>query len=546
MTMPRLSTDAPPAAAAPLRHALSGRAARATLETAAVLAVLGDLLLHDGPLGLAFPLWIATLALCATALAWRCDRTVTPAAAGWLLAAFLFACGTAWRSADGLHALDILATAFALGMAAVAIGRPTAGLLAPRLRTTVDAALAELREVAIGVLPLVFREVLARDTRARATPGIARTVRPVILAILVLLVFGALLRAADPLFASFVALPAIDMDTVLSHVVFMGFLGWIVAGWARGALLPESNPLVVDAQSDALPISLGMADINATLGTLIVLFGAFVIAQLGWFFGGEHLLHARTGLTAADYARGGFFQMIWVVLLVVPVLVGTRAMLRPGPALARRHTVLALPVIALLLVMVISALLRMRLYVHYYGLTIERFYPLVFMGWLVAVLLWLSATVLREWPRPFVAGAVISGLVLLGALNVADPDSIVARADVARGDHTRAGMVPLDLAHLSALSGDAMETAVHAVIAPPPGATGQCDAARTLLRRWGPGSSADRRVGDDATWRTWNAGDARGLAAVRSQAAALRAVTHEHCVKPTAATPSGGAATIQR
>src|SRR6185437_11314496 len=111
--------------------------------------------------------------------------------------------GTAWRSADELRALDVLATAFALGMAAVAIGRPNAGLLAPRLRTTLNAAFAELREVAVGALPLVFREVIAQETRARASHGAIRALRPAILAVVVLLVFGALLRAADPLFASF-------------------------------------------------------------------------------------------------------------------------------------------------------------------------------------------------------------------------------------------------------------------------------------------------------------------------------------------------------
>ena len=548
MTMPPLSADARwTSPTATSRHALSGRAARAILETAAVLAVLGDLLLRDGPVGLAFPLWIATLALCATALTWRCNRTVTPSAAGWLLAAFVFSCGTAWRSADELKALDVLATAFSLGMAAVAIGRPQAGLLAPRLRTTLNAALAELRQVATGVLPLVFREVVARETRTRAGQGALRALRPAVLAAVVLFVFGALLRAADPLFASFVALPAFDMDVVLSHVVFMGFLGWIVAGWARGAILAPADIENANEAADSLPISLGMADVTATLGTLVVLFGAFVLAQLGWFFGGERLLQARTGLTAAAYARGGFFQMIWVVLLVVPMLVGTRALLRPGAALARRHSALALPVVGLLLVMVASALLRMKLYVHYYGLTLERFYPLVFMGWLVAVLLWLAATVLRGWPRPFVAGAVVSGLVMLGALNIADPDAIVARVDVARGQHTRAGMAPLDLAHLSALSGNAADAAVRAVIAPPAGATGQCEGARALLRRWGPGSAIDRRVGEEATWRTWNAGDARGLAAVQAHAATLRAITHERCGKtPTAGPAVTGAGSAQR
>ena len=55
----------------------------------------------------------------------------------------------------------------------------------------------------------------------------------------------------------------------------------------------------------------------------------------------------------------------------------------------------------------------MRLYVHYYGLTTDRLYTLVFMGWLGSVLVLLAATVLRGRGRLFVAGSAASALVLL-------------------------------------------------------------------------------------------------------------------------------------
>ena len=124
--------------------------------------------------------------------------------------------------------------------------------------------------------------------------------------------------------------------------------------------------------------------------------------------------------------------MVLVVVLVVPVLVGTRAALRPGRELARRHTLLSLPVIVLLGAIIVSAMLRMKMYTHYYGLTTDRVYPLVFMLWLAVVIVWLAITVLRDWGRPFIAGTVISGLGTLLALNVADPDAIVARSNIAR------------------------------------------------------------------------------------------------------------------
>jgi hypothetical protein len=259
-----------------------------------------------------------------------------------------------------------------------------------------------------------------------------------------------------------------------------------------------------------------------------------VAAQLGWFFGGEHFLRERTGLTVAAYARSGFFQTVWVVALVIPVLVGSRSMLLPGHALARRHTILSLPIVALLAATVVSATLRLKLYVQFYGLTTERLYPLVFLGWLALVLGWMCVTVLRERPRDFVAGAAISGLTMLAALNIVNPDRLVARVDLARAAHEAPGMAPLDLVHLASLSGDAAPLAAHAVIAAPPTAADRCTAAQTLVRRWGAGAGLRTRDDRPASWRYWNAGERYAQDAMLSYDGALRDVIHAACARSAA------------
>ena len=157
-----------------------------------------------------------------------------------------------------------------------------------------------------------------------------------------LLVFGSLLRSADPIFERLVALPDFDVGLVISHVFVAGFFAWIAGGWAYGALV--ASPARWRAP-DRFPISLGAPDLTAALGTLTVLFGAYVLTQLGWFFGGERFLRETTGLTAAEYARHGFFQMVAVVALVVPLLLGDarhaeagrRARAPPHAALAARR-----------------------------------------------------------------------------------------------------------------------------------------------------------------------------------------------------------------
>jgi hypothetical protein len=193
-------------------------------------------------------------------------------------------------------------------------------------------------------------------------------------------------------------------------------------------------------------------------------------------------------------------------------------------------------VVALLGAIILSAVLRMKLYVHYYGLTTDRFYPLVLMGWLALVLAWLALTVLRGDGRSFVAGALITGFATLFALNVMDPDVIVARVNLGRA----ARGAELDLAHLASLSGEASALATDALLAATPTAVpstaraafdlDRCSAATRLLRRWGPSSEAvERQATRDAVWRSWNAGEATAMRVVGARSRALRAVQHHAC-----------------
>jgi hypothetical protein len=207
------------------------------------------------------------------------------------------------------------------------------------------------------------------------------------------------------------------------------------------------------------------------------------------------------------------------------------------------------PVIILLGAIIASAMLRMKMYVHYYGLTTDRFYPLVFMLWLVVVVLWLAVTVLRDWGRPFIAGAVISGLATLLILNIIDPDAIVARVNVARASALSAsGQRSLDVTHLASLSGGGVVVATRAVIAsraPTIPATApssdpasrealeahveRCMAARLLIKRWGTTSGPRVRAGKTGAWRSWNWDDAIAMDVVSKYNAALLAVQHESC-----------------
>ena len=534
---------AAPAAARAERPApaLSPSVAPAVLTTAIALAIAGDALWRGGGIGLGQAVWLVLIVMSMVSLAWRAELLIPLETKAWLAVSIACGLGLTWRDAEFLQFLNFVGAIGALVMAAASLNRPGSVLFAPKLRDTLGAFFSTLFRSAVGFFPLATREAPASLSTVELKGRFSRGVRAAVIAGVVLVIFGGLLRGADPIFASLIKLPAFDVGELVGHVVLIAFFTVILSGGARTALLEkeiESSPPLLRF------FQLGSLEITATLGTLNVLFAAFVLAQLGWFFGGEQFLRDRTGLTVAEYARSGFFQMVWVVALVVPLLVATRAALVPGRALAHRHTALSLPIVVLLGAMIVSAMLRMNLYVHYYGLSTDRLYPLAFMAWLSVVLVWLVATVLYGWGRPFAAGAAVSALATLVTLNVIAPDQLVARINVERAASSDANVQPLDLTYLSHLSGEATNYAVAAVLAEPKqpvrDANDRCTAAKNLLRHWTAGEFVDGvwvpnyefdEAGVAAEWRRWNVGDRAGRRAVAAHRAELIRIA-SLCPKP--------------
>jgi hypothetical protein len=507
--------------------------ALATATFALGHAILGDALFHDGGLGIAFPIWIATIALGTVAVVWRARGRIGRETVAWLATAVMFACVSAWRESETLRFLNVVATLGALGLAAITIHDTRLSVFTSRLVDMARGLARSARGVMAGIVPLAVRDFAAMTLRQRWARSLRGAVRVAMIVLPLALIFGSLLSNADPIFASLVSLPAIDLDAVLSHVLMTGFFAWVLAGWMRSAILPADD---TPHAALRLPFQLGVLETTAALMTLNVLFGVYIAAQLGWLFGGEAFLRARTGLTAAEYARHGFFETVAVVALVVPLLIGTRAAIQQDRQVIRRHTALALPVILLVSAIILSAIQRMRLYVGYYGMSTERLYTLVFMTWLGVILAWLAVTILRRRDRFFVGGGVASGLLTLGAMNVVSPDLFVARVNIERSAHATTPQQALDVAYLASLSGDAVSLTTRVLLEPSatagPGEREQrCKAAQLLLARWGQGSRSRLRMEQTAAWRWWNSGERSAVRTVDQSSAVLRTIAHDGCAR---------------
>jgi len=469
------------------------RSARQIVLQAALLGMLADNVLRRAPGGLGWAIWIAGLAI-ATALVvrYRGGRFSREQWA-WLALAVACAAAVAWRDAELLQATNVVATLASLAIFAMSyVGLPAPSILAARVRDVLAACGYSAKDALSGTPRLLLRE--AEIGSAIRASAVARrpALRAAILTAPLVILFIALLSRADPVFAALFRLPSVGLDELVPHLVLGGAFAWLSAGWMRGSLLPTTRATL----PDALPVKLGVVEITSSLGALVGLFAVFVAIQLRWLFGGADIVQATTGLSLAEYARRGFFELVIVAALIVPIVLGTRAAISEEAAI-RRHRRLSLSLLALLGAIMTSAVLRMGLYVNHFGLSTDRLYALVFMIWLALVLGTLALTVLREWPRPFVTVTVLSGFATLFALNALNPEAIVARVNLSRSTAARV----VDYAYLSRLSGDAIPTVAPALAAAE-SSPGACGSAKVLRRRWmttdGARSNLGRWRGRDA------------------------------------------------
>ncbi|HYG11823.1 MAG TPA: DUF4173 domain-containing protein [Pyrinomonadaceae bacterium] len=269
--------------------------------------------------------------------------------------------------------------------------------------------------------------------------------------------------------------------------------------------------------------SLGAVEVAIVLGLLNVLFACFVVVQFRYFFGGAARVMSITELTYSEYARRGFFELTWVAGLVLPLLLGVHALLRKNsPAAARVFRPLAGAQVALLFVIMASAVARMRLYQSEYGLTELRLYTTAFMLWLGLVFVWFAWTVLvRNARQRFACGALVAAFVTAGLLHLLNPDAYIVRANAA---HARAGR-SFDAAYAASLSADAVPALISAL--PALSRDERCLAARKLSGRW-----SGRAPGED--WRAWSLARTRAWRAVAANRESLSETT---CPPPVSSMP---------
>ncbi len=471
------------------------RLAFTVLATAAILGISGDALLRSTPWGLNFYVWTVALSAGLTLVVWVRWSAIPK----FMFLPSLFALFIAWRDAPFLRIWDTLAVLAALAIAMVQVHGVR--LRVASLLDFLAGALVTGISLAVGALIFLFKDVRWNEISSHtATKRATAVTVGILLSIPLVLVFGSLLASADPVFDALVR-SVIDwkFGTIASHVTLAGLISWVTLGYLRGLAFGDRPKLEISP--DGNQPKLGILEVSIPLMALVLVFLAFLIVQARYLFGGEQTIHIVTGLTYSEYARRGFFELVAATALVVPVLLAADWILdRRDHRSLQTYRAVATAMLVLVFLMMISAGQRMRLYVDAYGLTVDRFYATAFMAWIGFLLLWFGTTALFRDGRHFGFGMVTSGFALLAALNILNPDALIARTNLGRVNLERSR----DVSHLASLSADA----VPAMLA---GLRALSEQERCVVweqierRRW---------VSAKKDWRSWNLGRARAIKAL--------------------------------
>ncbi|WFE38594.1 DUF4153 domain-containing protein [Micromonospora sp. WMMD998] len=406
----------------------------------------------------------------------RVDRLVR---AGWAVAALALLAVPAFRNAWWLVTFCVFG----------ALGCATLAIVGGRLVRSILFGLLATPFAALRGLPWVRRHVTASPQVATAR----KVTVSVVATLVVLVVFGSLLASADAAFSEALGalVPEVEVGSVFRGL-FLAAVGGLIAVAAVYTLAAPPDLSTVDRPAKR---HLGLLEWAPAIGALTLLFAGFVVVQFTVLFGGQRHVQKVAGLSYAEYARSGFWQLLFVTLLTVAVLGGvTRWAGRERQVERTLLRVLLGLLSALSVVIVASALSRMWAYQKVYSFTGERIFVMAFELLLGAVFLMILAAGVR-WQGRWVPGATVAlAVAMLLGLAVLNPEDYAARRNTLRYEQTG----KIDAWYLRALSADAT-----------PALTRLPDPVRRCTLSW----IADE-LDEPDPWYAWNLGRHRARQAL--------------------------------
>ena len=431
--------------------------------TTILLGIAFDILFWDKAPGISFPIFIVLILL--SGILVLADSGIRPnkRALGLILPIGFFATMTFLRTEPMTTFLNYLLSFVFMAFFALSY---TGGRWFSYSLSDYIAGIFKLAGSALGS-PLGFINETRKEQKELGIKSKSKNFMPILRGLLIALpvvaIFASLLSSADVVFAQrlddFIEIFQLEN---LPEYIWRGILILIIAYLLTGILLyaarKSQDEKLIGEEKPMLAPFLGFTESSIVLGSVLLLFAAFVTIQFQYFFGGNANINLD-GYTYAEYARRGFGELVTVAVFSLFLFLGLSAITRRNEKERKIFSWLGIALVLLVLVMLFSAFQRLNLYETAYGFSRLRTYPHVFMIWLGALLVTVVILEIFRKQRAFAPAMAIAIIGFAATLNLLNVDAFIVRQNMLRS----AGGAELDMAYLASLSDDAIPALANAM-----------------------------------------------------------------------------------
>lgn len=326
----------------------------------------------------------------------------------------------------------------------------------------------------ILIRPITFtadaRKVQAEAGAQPAKYNFMPILRGLVIAIPIVMIFASLLASADVVFnqrlEDFVEVFKLEnLPEYIFRMIYILVIGYALAGIFLHASTESKDEKLVGEEKPIIPAFLGFIESSIVLGSVVALFASFVVIQFQYFFGGTTNINV-TGYTYAEYARKGFGELVAVAFFALMMLLSLTGVTKRETETQRKsYSGLGIALVALLLVMLVSAYQRLNLYEAAYGFSRLRTYTHVFLIWIGLLLVTTIVLEILRKERMFAFAMLIASFGFAISLPILNVDAFIVNQNIQR-ELNETAIEDLDSVYFVELSDDAVPPLVAALQTP--------------------------------------------------------------------------------
>ena len=416
-----------------------------------LLGILFDYFFYDKGLGIAFPLYILLIVFGLFGISYVYKKKIKKDALLLLIPLFFFSVMTAVRSSELLTFLNVVACIYLLLLIAdLCFDKKISNYL---IRDYIVVPFTPFKFVTPFFKSVSELSSLKKESKDKKVSS--QIVRGILISIPFLIIFILLFSSADLVFQKYMSdLVNINVE---GETIVRILLVLLVSCAFVGAYSYIFNVKKEVIGSKERKLRIGSIESYILLGSVNLLFLIFISVQITYLFGGQSNI-SSLGFTYAQYARRGFFELIGVAVISFFLLFGLdRYIHREKGSSLRIFKILSSLLVVEVIVIMVSAFMRLLLYEDAYGFTTLRLYSHVFIIFLTVVFGLLIYKVLKNGKESnFSLGVFLSAILFLVGMNILNPDAFIAQKNIQRFNDGK----KLDVYYLTTLSDDALPVTV--------------------------------------------------------------------------------------